>query len=530
MSAATETAPDQVEVASLSDFNDNPAFLIPSPIEVFLLVAAGWAGACFMLMVASDRIMLRIMRFSSVVANLISDIDLVTVLPVLVVGGLAGIGFAFWVLSRSDKWFISVVFLAFAFGDCTWVPLHYVAMYFKYMAIAYLGSFGVFFVYRNWNRIRQRIHWLMIFYLLWMAFVVYLYGMRTNGNVHVAIQFAIIVAFCIGWMSRIDNYKKLMDFNFTLAYVAIAVTCLHAISPLTGVTVFADGRFISMFRNATGYSTTYALFVVCLIWLALAHPTKVMRNVATVFAIAGFGMVLLSGTRNASAAVVCAIILLSITFRSKLIWYALGIGGFLGAVIFLVLSSSTTEVTSEAGRLGTITNTRLDVWTAYFFSIWDHPFIGYGPGGHSGAFFGAKVQEFADIYTGMAFAPAVHNAILAQAVSYGLVGLGLFLSIFVYAFWHAKDIVLDTERRIPQEYKVALAMPLAILVTLFLEGAFEDNFGTTRGSVDYLLFYSTALLVGLFAKRFGKDAAERLDADASESVSGVASPRKLVRI
>jgi len=312
--------------------------------------------------------------------------------------------------------------------------------------------------------------------------------------------------------------------------VAIGVTCVHMISPLVGTFVY-EGRFISMFLNATGFSTTYALFVVSLIWLALAHPSKVMRNVATLFSIIGFGMIVLSGTRNATAAVVCAIILLSITFRSKLIWYAIGIGGFLAVFVFLIINSTTTtEVATDAGRLGTITNTRLDVWTGYALSIPEHPFIGWGPGGHTAAFFGSQLQEFAEIFTGMAFAPAVHNAILAQAVSYGLIGMGLFLSIFFYAFWHAKTVVLDRERRIPYEYKVALAMPLAILVTIFLEGAFEDNFGTTRGSVDYLLFYSTALIVGLFSKRFGKDALLHPSATSGDSVEDAAGPVKLVRI
>ncbi len=59
-----------------------------------------------------------------------------------------------------------------------------------------------------------------------------------------------------------------------------------------------------------------------------AHDTAFSHS----FALFGVVMIVLSGTRNATAALGCAIIFLSIALRSKVVFYAAGIAGFAAAV------------------------------------------------------------------------------------------------------------------------------------------------------------------------------------------------------
>jgi len=520
----------------MSDIREQHKFLIPSPTEIYLLVAAGWAGLCFALMINGDRLVRQIARMSRTAAELLMGTDLVTVLPFVMVAGMIGLAVAFSSFARSDKAFIFGLMIAFAFADSTWAAFHYLAFAVKYLAILYLGAFGLYFVYRNWNRITQTVHWLVIAYLIWMTVVVFYYGARLNGLWYIGTQFTLCVAFGIGWMNRVDDDKKLMDFNIVLAYAAIAMTCLNMLSPLVAPKVFDGGRYISQFGTATGFATTYVLFVIAIVWLFLAHPDKTIRRIAAVFSILGVGMILLSGTRNATAALACAIILLSFTFKSRIIIYAVGAGAFFGAVIYLI-AGNTETATGLADRMGSLRNTRIELWQVYVQSVMERPLFGWGPSGQTGAFYGAQAQEYADKYTSRGFAPGVHNAILGQAVRFGIPGVMLFLGMFGYAFWRAKEIVLDKE--IPQHYKRAFSLPLAILVTLFLEGAFEDNFATTRGTAVNVLFGTMVILVVMSAERIKLKVAQDkangvtsgdVDADVDDAVEPDGTPKKLVRI
>ena len=105
----------------------------------------------------------------------------------------------------------------------------------------------------------------------------------------------------------------------------------------------------------------------------------------------------------------------------------------------------------------------------------------------------------------------------------------LFLSLFGYAFWRAKEIILS--KGVPQSLKVAYSLPVAILVTLFLEGAFEDNFSSGRGSIVNVLFATMVILVVMFADRI-KDriASGGLSPDELEEIKPPEPPKKLVHI
>ncbi len=503
-------------------------FLIPSPTEQFLLVAAGWAGLCLLIMLFSERFYFTLRRLSRTVADLLSGGDLASFVPIILVVGVLGLAAFFSAFARWEKGFLVALLVSFSFADSTWSAGHYLAFLVKYMAIIYLGAFGVFFVLRNWNRVHSPVHWLAIAYCLWIATSAFYYGGRINDIWYLGTQFTLVIAFGIGWMSRIDTQEKLMDFNVLLAYTAMGITLLHMISPVVAPKVFDGGRYISQFTNATGFATTYVLFVISLVWLFLAHPKESVQRAGAAFALAGVTMILLSGTRNATAALAIAIVFLSVVFRSKLIFYACGIAGFAGAVLFLLVGDND-AVTNISDRLGSVRNTRLELWEVYIASTFDRPIIGWGVDGQTGAFYGLRAQAFAERFTSRGFAPGVHNAILGQIVRFGYIGMALFLSMFVYAFWRAKEILLD--KGVPQSLKVAYSLPVAILVTLFLEGAFEDNFATTRGSVVNVLFATMVILVVNFADKIKeKIEAGQLSPDELEEIKPPEPPKKLVRI
>jgi O-antigen ligase len=507
---------------------DGREFRTPSPTEMFLLVAAVWAGLCLVIMLFSERVRAILIRASRTAADLVSGSDIESLLPIIMVTGVLAIASAFAVFSRWEKGFIVALLVSFSFADSTWAAGHYLAFAVKYLAIIYLGAFGIFFAFRNWNRVHSPVHWLVIAYCIWMAIIVIYYGGRINDIWYLGTQFTLMIAFGIGWMSRIDTVDKLMSFNILMAYTAIGITMLHMLSPLVAPQVFDGGRFISQFTNATGFATSYVFFVISLVWLAIVHPQPMIRRLATIFALFGVVMIVLSGTRNATAALGCAIIFLSIALRSKVVFYAAGIAGFAALSVFLLVGDND-AVTNISGRMASVNNTRIELWEVYIRSTFERPIFGWGPGGRTGAYYGSRAQELAEAYTSRGFAPGVHNAILGQTVRFGYLGLVLFISLFGYAFWRAKEIILS--KGVPQSLKVAYSLPVAILVTLFLEGAFEDNFSAGRGSIVNVLFATMVILVVMFADRI-KDhiASGSLSPDEMEEIKLPEPPKKLVHI
>ena len=133
--------------------SDDREFLLPSPTEQFLLVAAVWAVLCVVLLLFSERVYFTLMRISSTVAQLLAGGDLASYLPIILVVGVLGVAVFFAAFARSEKGFIVALLLSFSFADSTWSAGHYAAFLVKYMATIYLAAFGVFFVFRNWNRI-----------------------------------------------------------------------------------------------------------------------------------------------------------------------------------------------------------------------------------------------------------------------------------------------------------------------------------------------------------------------------------------
>ena len=217
-----------------------------------------------------------------------------------------------------------------------------------------------------------------------------------------------------------------------------------------------------------------------------------------------------------------------IALRSKVVFYAAGIAGFAGAVVFLLVGEND-AVTNISGRMASVNNTRIELWEVYIRSTFERPIFGWGAGGRTGAYYGSRAQEFAENFTSRGFAPGVHNAILGQTVRFGYLGLVLFISLFGYAFWRAKEIILSDS--VPQSLKVPYSLPVAILLTLFLEGAFEDNFSAGRGSIVNVLFATMVILVVMFADRI-KDRIESgdLSPDEMEEIKPPEPPKKLVHI
>ena len=172
---------------------------------------------------------------------------------------------------------------------------------------------------------------------------------------------------------------------------------------------------------------------------------------------------------------------------------------------------------------------RVELWLRYLQSTFVHPIIGWGADGQTGAYYGARAQAFAEARTSRGFAPGVHNAMLGQTVRFGYVGLVLFLAMFAYAFARAKQIIFN--KGIPASLKLAYSLPVAILVTLFLEGAFEDNFATPRGSVVNVLYGTMVILVVIFADKLSAQLASGdFTPEELEEVKPPEPPKKLVRI
>ncbi len=482
------------------------SFRMPDPIDNFIVIAFGWASVCFLLVVGGDQIARRAALLSGSRALRQIILSDQSAIAFLMIGGVAGLAAAFYVLSRLKFNMVIALFFAMTFANATWAPLYSLSFAVKYLVLIYLAGFTFLFFLKNGWRLASSdgYRWICA-YLAWIAVIAVANGLNVQDVWYLATEFILMIGVGAAWFSQLNDRESIERFNRMLAYVAVLVTLFHLLAPALAPVFIVLGRFVGMSGRATGFATIYAIFVVALFWLSMYEKSLVRSRVFTAIAFVGFGMILWSGTRNATVATLIGITALWWVIRSRILVYILLVGIF-GLVIQLILGAND-DVSMLSERLQSTENTRLDIWKLYLGLTAKSPFFGYAYSGLAKAVYGETfvglLSSFARINP-----PGVHNLYLGFAVRWGLPGLFLHMLLFVLPALTAWRVIFNN--RVPMEEKRVYILPVALLLVVALEGLFEDTMGSTgKGTVHNLVYALGIPVVYLYGNKLLSVAQER---------------------
>jgi O-antigen ligase len=492
-------------------------FKMPNPGDVFILTAFGWATLCFFLVTIGTRLFVTLAQVSGSVAvreMIRGDQSAVAVVMLI---GIMAIALGYFLLVRYPYFLLGAMLFGPTFGAAEWDVVHDPAFALRYLCMVYLGVFGVFFLLQNvWRLLATPYYRLILLYLAWTALVVVINGFEFRDIWYLATEFTLMLAFGAGWLVRINSPDKFIDFNKFIAYIAIPVTLLHLISPLVIETAIAGGRFQSYFSRPTGFSIVYSLFAVALFWLSMHEKRKLIKLTATTFALIGLGLILVSGTRNATVATLIGVGVLWWVFRTRIFTYLIVLA-MMGLLVQILLSGNQ-DLEFLYSRLQSTENTRLDIWALYGNLVADSPIFGYGYSGLSSAVYGDKVIEYAS-RRGFVNVPQVHNYYLGQAVRFGVPGLLIVLGILYVSFRTAWQVIFSAA--VSVEDKKYYILPVALLAVIALEGLFEDHIGSTgKGSLHGVLFGSSAYLIVVYGRQLLSEAVGKVESVPSVAYGG----------
>lgn len=492
------------------------SFKLPNPGDAFMLVAFGWAAICFLMVTGGPRFARQVARLgrSETVANLVLTEQ--TAIAGIMLAGIIGIGVLFYVLTRYRWLSIGLFIFSLSFANALWRPIHDVAFILKYLTIVYLGAYGLlFFLNNGWKLIDGKGYRLVMVYLGWMGLIAIFNGLEIGDIWYVATEFCFMIGFGIAWLHGVDSRKELERFNMVFAYAAVAVTLGHLISPLVFSGFTAGGRFVSMFERATGFATIYAVYVVVMFWASMHEKDPIRQKIFTAFAFAGLGLILWSGTRNATVAALIGVFGLWWVFRTKIFVYVIS-AAMVGLVLQILLGDNE-NLDMLSGRLGSVTNTRGDIWALYLDLARKSPVFGYGWDGLYAAVYGESLINAIGSYVRVKI-PAVHNHYLGYVVRFGVVGLIINLALFVLPLLRAWAVVFSP--KVSKEDKKIYVLPAALLLVVALEGFFEDTMGSTgRGTLHGIIFALGVPVVYLYGGKLLREAQQGVTAEAADAAA-----------
>jgi exopolysaccharide production protein ExoQ len=169
-----------------------------------------------------------------------------------------------------------------------------------------------------------------------------------------------------------------------------------------------------------------------LVFLFLAFDNKAHRWVYAAASLVSAGMIIMAGSDTSAIAVPILLILLGIfaLTRQRPFWTVFASAFFVavGIICGVMLFVDTGDFFAAVGRDATLSG-RIDIWSALFPKIMDHPWLGYG---YSSFWLGLESQPSSDLWSILHWhVPHSHNGFLDLVVELGVVGLGIFLAGFV---------------------------------------------------------------------------------------------------
>lgn len=263
--------------------------------------------------------------------------------------------------------------------------------------------------------------------------------------------------------------------------VAISVVvelCFHGLVPTV------DTAYPDAWNGAFVQKNDFARFVVLAGILVLMRTRKVVVAIGVVAA--SVGLILLCHSKTALV-VFAAMLLLLRVFRLRRRGPKPLIAGVVGVLIVSALLSVVVDLDSMAGLLGrdaTLTG-RTNIWGLALESVAEKPLLGYG----YSAFW--NVAPEADRISNILHwkVPHAHNGFIDLTLQLGLVGLALFLLVYVIAVRRATALACSD----PDEEAM---WPLAYLAFVVLYQVTESTI-FVGNTILWMVYVATVCSVGV---------------------------------
>jgi len=466
----------------------------PNPGDILMTVVFSWALLCFFLVTIGERLLIRLATLAKSDAYKELVLNSGEALGVIMVGGSIIVVATVLLCHKFPRVFLASLLFSFSFAAAQNKLLHDIAFVMKYLSLVYLGAYaGLSLLINFWRIVETPYIRIALLFTAWIAGVSQFLGGQIEDTWYIVTVFSLLIGFGVFFVYEFNNRFGMEDFFKVLSWGAIAVVLVNWTAPVFFADYIQEGRFQGYTTRATGFSVPLVPIVLLLMWRAMADKDPQVRSIYLLLSLAGFALILWSGSRSPAAATLLGTGLLWLRFRS-----AVFLGGMIIAVLGIAAQlifniGEVVETETISTRLSNIDTGRFELWLEYIEVAAKSPIYGYSPsqlgfvlsGEFAGLFqaFGATEVDY----------EAVHNAYLAIAMRFGVVGLVLFLILLIAAVRKAKQ-VLDMPE-IPADKKDVIILPLVLVLAISFMQIFEDQLpGTGKGTpVDILLYASMVI-------------------------------------
>ncbi|MEO8089905.1 MAG: O-antigen ligase family protein [Gemmatimonadales bacterium] len=326
----------------------------------------------------------------------------------------------------------------------------------KLLGVAALGATVLQVLFTARVRKPVAFHWILAVFLCWILLSTY-WAIAQPESIErkVNTYLQILVMVWVIWEASPTRSRlvSLLQAYVLGAYVAAGSTIYDY---LTGSVMGQrdHGRFAATGFDANDLGTLLALALPMAWYIATASPYPWQRALNRAYFVIGAVSILLTGSRGAMITSIVALSVIPLTLKQMrtgikvasivmMILAGIAAAWLVPTTSFERLSTTTTEISE-----GTLTG-RIAIWKSGLRAVPGAPLQGYGPGG----WFVAAGSVFGRIRS-------PHNTYLSILVEQGMVGLLLFLSLFV--------VILARLRHLPTfERRIGLVLltTLAIAIT-----------------------------------------------------------------
>lgn len=470
-------------------------FLMPNPGDMMMMLVFGWALFCFFLVTLGNKVLIGLARLAKndIYRNMLLESG--EVIGVVMIAGSLLVVLVIASAYRYPRLFLPFMLYALNFANAGWKPVHDVTWIIKYLGVIYLGGLTIMFFYKNiWRLVSIPYIRLVILYLAWVVGVSLLVGGRTEDIWYAATEACFFLGFSIAWLFAFHNRFGLEEFNKLMAWTAVIVTITHMGAPFLMSKYIDQGRFTSYFPRATGFAFVFSPFVIAMFWMSMAHKNAQIRTFFLGCSSVAMLLMLWSGSRGPTGAIVMAVGLMWLHFRSR----ALLVTFFLGALVIatqLIFSwGANIETGTLASRLQSAETGRLELWLGLLPTSFQSPIFGFAPSdmryivvAQEKAAYLATLGQDAEGNTG------IHNSYLGLALRFGYVGMGLFILLIVLAMKRGYEVMMS--KSIPMHEKRIYILPVVLLPAISFQAIFEDYIpGSGKGTVMSIVFYGSMVI------------------------------------
>jgi len=472
---------------------------------MMIMLVFGWAFFCFFLVTVGDQLLFGLSKMVRSGPYRKMLLESGQAIGAIMVGGSVMLVLTIAAAQKYPKMFLAAFVFGLTFANARFRLVHDVGFIVKYLAIVYLGGLSALFLYKNfWRLISIPYVRIAIAHLAWMGGVCFFLGGRTADIWYFGTELCVVVGFCTAWFYRFNNEEGLEQFIYVLAWTGLAITLVHMSAPFIAKNYISQGRFQSVFVKATGFSVAYTPIVIILFWMAMAHRDARVRTFFVGVATVGMLLILWSGSRAPTAAILMGVGIMWLFFRSQILLAILGLAVFAAALQILFSISSGIETSTLTSRMGSTDSGRFELWVRYFEVGMQSPIYGTAPSRLGYAIVnldrGGGLAAFLAKYSLNVSNKGIHNSYLGVFMRFGLVGLFIFLSMLILPMRRAYQVLRAKE--VPREEKRLYVLPAALIPAIMFTLMFEDKVpGPGKGTVSQLLLYISAFICQIYGTR-----------------------------